>query len=635
MTTGLAEGYWHDEESGDVWAREWVKAGRYSHLENLRLCSYACVVRGESNGFGYNWAICVEIRDQRKVTKEVVLRKAEASTDTAESIRVLVDAGLVIYAPQNQNNHRLILDGLLGAEAKLSYRLTKPGWFKIAKNPVFATPSEVIRKSPNDELVLWGGDENMCKTSRSGTRDSWGDNVCRLVDGNPVPTVCIGVMLASPVIPYLPEHCETNTGLHFVSKTSGGKTTSTRCGCTVWGLGATTEVEGTFLKSWKATGNASELSFAGHNHIGLALDELKAVDAKASVTLAYDFSLGRSKHRMAAKGGSRESHSWSEFFLSSGEVTLAERANDQSFRRQIMDAGAEVRVINIPTDANIFPSLHGYVSGAAFAQALGSASMNHYGHAGPDFVSWIIANEDGARRRVEAIFEVWSSTAVRCLKAEGALDADINSQALRIVSRLGPMAAGGALAADVLAFPWSASEEINSEHLGPAGRAMIWAFLEVFKLWLSKNGSKVSTQEAEAMSQLRAFYLGAAPGAFPITVRNGLEEEDEQGHSETVGRCGFMVMSGRVKSRFTDRNGVERDGRFEGGTLEYVDFIPSVLRQKMNWTEVTRRGALNVLKNQEFLITGTKNGQLTFTRRVDGRLMDVHRVKGKFFEGGE
>jgi hypothetical protein len=65
-------------------------------------------------------------------------------------------------------------------------------------------------------------------------------------------------MLASPTIPYLPKRAEKNTVLNLVSTSSGGKTTSTRCGATVWGLGATTEVEGTFLKSWKTTANASE-----------------------------------------------------------------------------------------------------------------------------------------------------------------------------------------------------------------------------------------------------------------------------------------------------------------------------------------------------------------------------------------
>ena len=362
-----------------------------------------------------------------------------------------MNAGLTIYAPQILKYHRLIVDGFLKAKTKLARRLTKAGWFTVGGKPVFATPSGIIGDVGGNE-ILWGGKEDVCMTSAAGTLASWKANVCALAEGNAVPMVCIGTMSASPTIPYLPKRAEKNTVLHFVSTSSGGKTTSTRCGATVWGLGATTEVEGTFLKSWKTTANASESLLAGHNHIGLALDELKTVDAKAAGTFAYDFASGRSKLRMNAKLATRQGPSWALFAISSGEVTLAERANDQSFRKQLQDAGAEARVINIPTDIDLFPNLHGHPSGEAFAQALGTASTEHYGHAGPAFVKWLIPNEKEARERLEDNLAFWNKKTAELLKT-GA-----NPQALRIASRLGSIAAAAALAADVLEFPWSAPD---------------------------------------------------------------------------------------------------------------------------------------------------------------------------------
>ena len=74
---------------------------------------------------------------------------------------------------------------------------------------------------------------------------------------------------------------------------------------------------------------------------------------------------------------------------------------------------------------------------------------------------------------------------------------------------------------------------------------MIWAFLETLKLWVGKNGSKVSTQIAEAMSQLRDFYSGAPPAAFPITSRDETTEKDLPDQPQTTARRGFRVMSGR------------------------------------------------------------------------------------------
>ena len=613
---GLADGYWRDEGDDAVWTTEIVGSGRFRTQQDVCLCSYARVVRAESDGFGYNWSISVEVRDARTAIKEVVIRKDEAATDTVESIRALVNAGLTIYAPQTQKYHRLILDGFLKAGTKLAYRLTKAGWFTVGGKPVFATPSGIIGNVGDNE-ILWGGKEDVCITSAAGTLASWKANVCALAEGNAVPMVCIGTMSASPTVPYLPKRAEKNTVLHFVSTSSGGKTTSTRCGATVWGLGATTEVEGTFLKSWKTTANASELLLAGHNHIGLALDELKTVDARAAGTFAYDFASGRSKLRMNAKLATRQGPSWALFAISSGELTLAERANDQAFRKQLQDAGAEARVINIPTDINLFPNLHGHASGEAFAQALGAASTEHYGHAGPALVGWLIANEEEARERLEANLAFWDK------KTAELLNTGANPQTLRIASRLGSIAAAAALAADVLEFPWAAPEGIESEHLGPAGKAMIWAFLEILKLWVGKHGSKVSTQVAEAMSQLRAFYSGAAPAAFPITSRDETIEKDLPDQPETTARRGFRIMSGM-------RDGI--DGKPVGGTLEYVDFLPSVLRQNMNWSEVTRRAVLGSLRDQKLLIA-SKLDEFTYTRRVDGRPASVHRVKATFFEG--
>jgi hypothetical protein len=51
---GLAEGYWHDEHDGAVWTTEIVGRGLFRTQQDVRLCSSARVVRGESDGFGYN-----------------------------------------------------------------------------------------------------------------------------------------------------------------------------------------------------------------------------------------------------------------------------------------------------------------------------------------------------------------------------------------------------------------------------------------------------------------------------------------------------------------------------------------------------------------------------------------------------
>ena len=52
----------------------------------------------------------------------------------------------------------------------------------------------------------------------------WKETVLAFADGNWVLMACIGVMLASPAILFLPASAEVNTIVHLVNTTSLGKT---------------------------------------------------------------------------------------------------------------------------------------------------------------------------------------------------------------------------------------------------------------------------------------------------------------------------------------------------------------------------------------------------------------------------
>ena len=104
-----------------------------------------------------------------------------------------------------------------------------------------------------------------------------------------------------------------------------------------------------------------------------------------------------------------------------------------------------------------------------------------------------------------------------------------------------------------------------------------------------------------------------------------MTEKELPDQPQTTARCGFKVMSG-MRAGF--------DGKLAGGTFEFIDFLPSVLRQRMNWTEVTRLSVLRALRDQKLLIV-SKSDELTYTRRVDGRTTGVYRVKASFFGEGD
>ena len=90
--------------------------------------------------------------------------------------------------------------------------------------------------------MTWGGDLNYCRALQRGSMIQWKGTVLTFADGNPVLMACIGVMLASPAIPFLPPSAEVNTIINLVNTTSLGKTMGLRGGASNWGEGSPTRL---------------------------------------------------------------------------------------------------------------------------------------------------------------------------------------------------------------------------------------------------------------------------------------------------------------------------------------------------------------------------------------------------------
>jgi putative DNA primase/helicase len=491
-----------------------------------KICSPVRAIRIESDGDGVSWTIAVQLTDQWGRDKEIAISIAEAATDVGKALYALVDACLMIHCPQTPLFHRLIIDMLLKAkDVLLGRRLRCSGWFiNKSKNAngdteehlIFAHPNSV-GKGGNVEF-RWGGQVDKCRVSQAGTSDGWRREVCKLAEGNMVSMVALGVGLAPPAIKFMPARCESNTVAHVFDESSSGKTISECVGATAFGKGAPTSVPNSFLESWSATHNGLEGTLAAHNFLPLFLDELKNLSPQAAIVTAYAIAGGVGKTRMTVKIDLRRTGRWNTFAFSSGELSLSERANEGSFRKTaITDAGVQARVVSLRLDDDLFPSLHSHSNSLAIVDALTKSCVTHYGHAGPAFVQWLIDHQDEARDRLEKILDVWNASCVTLV--EGA-----HAQAHRVMSRLGSIAIGAALAADVLGFDWDCctSPEINAavgEHLGNASRSMMWAYRDFLAKWLKQNGvdkaSGASTQILEGVEELKSYFLGF-PAHFPI-----------------------------------------------------------------------------------------------------------------------
>ena len=345
-TEGLAAGYWREDEA------IWTTTGSKRNPRLMRLCSDMRAVHTESGVDGRRWAINVDVVDQRGAHKLVCFSRAEAETDAAECVRALVDAGLVVYS-DDQKRSRLILNAVVRAKVPLAYGIEKTGLTKVGDRHVFALPSGVIEADGEGDgasIVVWRGTNQYGRVRRGGKREEWISGVAEPAAKAPLAMAAIGTMLSGPALPYLPPEYESNTMIHYVGDTGTGKTTIVRVGASVHGKGSQTTDPDSFLESYKNTINATENILVAHNHLGVCFDELKNVDQRAANTFAYDFGAGRRKGRMNPDNSSRPTDSWALPGLSSGEITLSDRANEHAFRQQTMDSGADVRVVNIVVD---------------------------------------------------------------------------------------------------------------------------------------------------------------------------------------------------------------------------------------------------------------------------------------------
>jgi putative DNA primase/helicase len=126
-----------------------------------------------------------------------------------------------------------------------------------------------------------------------------------------------------------------------------------------------------------------------HTDTLLVLDEIHAVEAKVLDSAIYALINGYGKSRGNIHAGSRPASRWRVLVLSSGEISSETQLCSGGF---MVRSGQTIRMLDIPVEGKYgaFDSLHGSGSGAEFADTLRESASQHYGYAGPLFVTALI-----------------------------------------------------------------------------------------------------------------------------------------------------------------------------------------------------------------------------------------------------
>lgn len=470
------------------------------------VCSPLRVLALTRNDDSQDWGLLVEVTDPDGLKHPWALPLDILAGSGELYRRELLSLGLRLAPGYGRNRLDIFL-----SQSRPSGRVrgvSRTGWH----GKCYVLPDAVFGQTQGDRVVLQSErPDNQFKIN--GSLSEWQENLGRYCVGNSRLVLYVSAALAAPLLHLAGGE---SGGLHLVGGSSLGKTTALDVAGSVCGGGG---VRG-YRRQWRATANGLESIAAVHCDALLCLDELSQVEAREAAETAYMLGNGCGKARATRTGGTRKPSEWRTLFLSTGELTLADKIREDGKGR--VTAGQAVRVVDVAADAGaglgLFETLHGLSTGHELSRHLTNATKNFYGTPLRAFLERLTSEFDAA---TEIIFEI-----IRSFGNENC-PPNADGQVKRVCARFGLVAAGGELGAAYDVLPW------------PKGEAT-QAAARCFREWLATRGGTGASEEQSGLDQVRAFILAHGSSRFETWEK---EERGPDLGSKVVNRAGFKRLN--------------------------------------------------------------------------------------------
>lgn len=354
------------------------------------ICSPLEIIAMTSDDKGENYGRLLRFLTPRGEWREWAAPMEMLSGDGGELRAELLRMGVTIPHKQRQALTDYIMES---APKRHALAATATGWHSP---DLFVMPGGIIGEG---DVVFQSTEAGSQEYTTAGTAEGWRDTVAALCSGNPVPAMAVCVALAGPLLWLLDVD---SGGFHFVGDSSMGKSVAALAACSVWGEPRN------FKRNWNATSTGLEGLATMRNDTALILDEIGEAPAKDIGGLIYQLGNGTGRQRGKVSGMARPVNVWRTILISTGEMTLGKHMESGGQR---IKAGQEMRLLDIPAQRlyGAFDFLHGMElphnpdneterrgAGRRFAETLKGSAASHYGHAGPEFVQWLIAFNQSA-----------------------------------------------------------------------------------------------------------------------------------------------------------------------------------------------------------------------------------------------
>ncbi len=317
---------------------------------------------------------------------------------SAREIVSLADRGVAVNSGNASNMVRYLSEFEAANIAGLPHTRTsaRMGWqgrdggflwgrqFLVAGRPISETPLDVEALPPeerSEDLIVFKGhdegDEQIASGFHAaGSMEGWQETVKPLAP-YPRATLAIYCSLAAPLLAILKA---SNFVIDFSYVTSRGKTIILRVAASCWG-NPDERAPDAVLGTWDATRVWIERASSTLNSLPLHLDDTKRARRPQDIgQVLYDVASGRGRGRGTRQGVGRTG-SWSTVLLSTGEQPVTTFTEDGGTRARVLPIwGSPFERTDEAT--------------ARLANDLNLGVKEHYGHAGPRLVQYLIDNPD-------------------------------------------------------------------------------------------------------------------------------------------------------------------------------------------------------------------------------------------------
>ncbi len=436
--------------------------------------------RDENN---QNWGRLVNFTDLDGYTHKHAIPMESLGGDCIDLYSLLLSLGLRLASKKSLKSK--LINYLQATKLeKRALCTSRIGWYKTS----FILPDMTI---PDTEKVYLQSDtHNFVGFETRGTLEEWQEHVALPCKGNSRLVFALSCAFAPPLLPLV--HMESG-GFNLKGGSSIGKSTALSVAGSVWGSSK-------YNQPWRSTGNALEEVAQSRNHALLCLDELGQVDGKEAGEISYMLANGSGKNRSKAKGGIRKKPEWQLLFLSTGEVSVADKLREAGRKVQ---AGMLTRMVDIPAAVEkgygIFNTLHNFKDGHALSSHLKESTDKYYGIPIREYLKHLVPIKDQLPDRIKKLETDFVSTYV---------SKNADGQVQRVAQRFSLVAAVGEIAIQLGILTFDIGEAFS-------------AVGTCFQTWLNDRGSTGLSYETEqAIKQVQSFVETHQSSRFALIGGN-------------------------------------------------------------------------------------------------------------------